>query len=62
MEFLIPQAWDQIISWENYRSGMYDIICYRIIRVFIREGSPVIKEYLYSFRIIPFQSGVFVNP
>jgi hypothetical protein len=73
MEFLIPQAWDQIISRENYpitkysfpatedSSGMYDIIYYRIIRVFIREGSPVIKEYLYYLRIIPFQSGVFVK-
>jgi hypothetical protein len=70
MEFLIPQPWDQIISWENYpvtkylfpatadSSGIYDIIYYRTIRAFIRQESPVIKEYLYSSRIIPFQTGV----
>jgi len=70
MEFLIPQPWDLIISWENYSvtkylfpatadsNGIYDIIYYRIIRDFIRQGSPVIKEYLYSLLTIPFQAGV----
>jgi hypothetical protein len=75
MEFLIPHAWDQIMCWENYPitkyplpvtarcSGLYDnIIYYRIIQVFIRQVSHIIKRvFIFLMHLSISESGVLVT-